>query len=293
MEIMKKRARTMNLFYVPALILFAVFVIYPFTKGIFLSFTNWNGYSQSYKMVGINNYIRMLTDQNVHRALLNTIIYGVGSTLLQNVFGLALALLLNQKFRGKSVVRTMVYLPVMIAPLIMGYVMYFFFTYNNGALNDILGVFGLEAIDWLASGTRGTAILTIVNSLQFVGISMVIYLAGLQGIPDMYYEAAAIDGINSVQRFFYITLPLLMPAISSSVTINLIGGLKLFDIISALTGGGPGYDTNSLSTLVHRTYFASENAGYASAIGLISFVLIMVLSNIVLKYLDKKEADLC
>lgn len=290
---MKKRARTMNLFYVPALILFAVFVIYPFVKGVFLSFTNWNGYSQSYKMVGINNYIRMMTDQNVRRALFNTIIYGVGSTLLQNIFGLGLALLLNQQFRGKSVVRTMVYLPVMIAPLIMGYVMYFFFTYNNGALNDILGIFGIEAIDWLASGNRGTAILTIVNSLQFVGISMVIYLAGLQGIPDMYYEAAAIDGINPVQRFFYITLPLLMPAISSSVTINLIGGLKLFDIISALTGGGPGYDTNSLSTLVHRTYFASENAGYASAIGLISFVLIMVLSNIVLKYLDKKEEELC
>lgn len=290
---MKKRARTMNMFYVPALILFAIFVIYPFMKGIFLSFTNWNGYSQSYKMVGINNYIRMLTDQNVHRAFINTIIYGVGSTFLQNVLGLALALLLNQKFRGKSVVRTMVYLPVMIAPLIMGYIMYFFFTYNNGALNDILGIFGKEAVDWLASGTRGTVILTIVNSLQFVGISMVIYLAGLQGIPDMYYEAAAIDGINPTQRFWYITLPLLMPAISSSVTINLIGGLKLFDIISALTGGGPGYDTNSLSTLVHRTYFASENAGYASAIGLISFVLIMVLSNIVLKYLDKKEADLC
>ena len=290
---MKKRERTMNLFYVPALILFAVFVIYPFVKGVFLSFTNWNGYSQSYKMVGINNYIRMMTDQNVRRALFNTIIYGVGSTLLQNIFGLGLALLLNQQFRGKSVVRTMVYLPVMIAPLIMGYVMYFFFTYNNGALNDILGIFGIEAIDWLASGNRGTAILTIVNSLQFVGISMVIYLAGLQGIPDMYYEAAAIDGINPVQRFFYITLPLLMPAISSSVTINLIGGLKLFDIISALTGGGPGYDTNSLSTLVHRTYFASENAGYASAIGLISFVLIMVLSNIVLKYLDKKEEELC
>ena len=290
---MKKRARTMNTFYVPALILFAIFVIYPFMKGIFLSFTNWNGYSQSYKMVGINNYIRMLTDQNVHRAFINTIIYGVGSTFLQNVLGLALALLLNQKFRGKSVVRTMVYLPVMIAPLIMGYIMYFFFTYNNGALNDILGILGKQAVDWLASGTRGTAILTIVNSLQFVGISMVIYLAGLQGIPDMYYEAAAIDGINPTQRFWYITLPLLMPAISSSVTINLIGGLKLFDIISALTGGGPGYDTNSLSTLVHRTYFASENAGYASAIGLISFVLIMVLSNIVLKYLDKKEADLC
>lgn len=289
---MKKRARTMNLFYVPALILFVTFVIYPFGKGIFLSFTNWNGYSQTYKMVGISNYIRMLTDQNVHRALINTIIYGVGSTFLQNVLGLALALLLNQKFRGKSMIRTLVYLPVMIAPLIMGYVMYFFFTFDNGAINDILALFGKEAVDWLASGNRGTAILTIVNSLQFVGISMVIYLAGLQGIPDMYYEAAAIDGILPGQRFRYITFPLLMPAISSAVTINLIGGLKLFDIISALTGGGPGYDTNSLSTLVHRTYFASENAGYASAIGLISFVLIMILSNIVVKYLEKKEVEL-
>lgn len=289
---MEKRARTMNMFYLPAIALFLVFVIYPLGKGIYLSFTNWNGYSQTYKMVGVSNYIRMLTDQNVHRAFVNTIIYGAGSTLIQNVLGLALALLLNQKFHGKSVIRTVVYLPVMIAPLIMGYVMYFFFSFDNGALNDVLALFGKDATDWLSNGNTGVAILTIVNSLQFVGISMVIYLAGLQGIPDMYYEAAAIDGVKAGQRFRYITLPLLMPAISSSVTINLIGGLKLFDIISALTGGGPGYDTHSLSTLVHRTYFGSENAGYASAIGMVSFILIMILSNIVVKYLEKKEVDL-
>lgn len=289
---MKKRARTMNVFYVPAIILFTIFVIYPLGKGIFLSFTNWNGYSQTYKIVGIANYIRMLTDQNVHRAFINTIIYGAGSTILQNVLGLSLALLLNQKFRGRAVVRTIVYLPVMIAPLIMGYIMYFFFSFDNGALNDVLALFGKDAVDWLANGNTGVAILTIVNSLQFVGISMVIYLAGLQGISDMYYEAAAIDGVRSGQKFRYITFPLLMPAISSAVTINLIGGLKLFDIISALTSGGPGYDTHSLSTLVHRTYFGSENAGYASAIGLISFILIMILSNIVVKYLEKKEVDL-
>lgn len=289
---MKNRARTMNLFYIPALILFTVFVIYPLGKGIYLSFTNWNGYSQSYKMVGISNYIRMLTDQNVHRAFINTIIYGAGSTLLQNVVGLALALLLNQKFFGRTAVRTIVYLPVMIAPLIMGYIMYFFFSFDNGALNDVLALFGMQAKDWLANGNAGVAILTLINSLQFVGISMVIYLAGLQGISDMYYEAADIDGINSGQKFRYITLPLLMPAITSSVTINLIGGLKLFDIITALTGGGPGYDTHSLSTLVNRTYFGSENAGYASAIGLVSFLLIMVLSNIVVKNLEKREVDL-
>lgn len=282
----------MNLFYLPALVLFVIFVIYPLGKGIFLSFTNWNGYSQTYRMVGVANYIRMLTDQNVHRAFINTIIYGAGSTILQNILGLGLALLLNQKFRGRTVVRTIVYLPVMIAPLIMGYIMYFFFSFDNGALNDVLALFGKEAVDWLADGNKGVAILTIVNSLQFVGISMVIYLAGLQGIPDMYYEAAAIDGVKSGQKFRYITLPLLMPAISSAITINLIGGLKLFDIISALTSGGPGYDTHSLSTLVHRTYFGSENAGYASAIGLISFLLIMILSNVVVKYLEKKEVDL-
>lgn len=289
---MKKRARIMNTFYIPAILLFCVFVIYPLGKGIFLSFTNWNGYSQTYKMVGIDNYVRMLTDTNVHRAFINTIIYGVGSTILQNVLGLALALLLNQKFRGRAVTRTLVYLPVMIAPLIMGYIMYFFFSFDNGALNDVVALFGKDAIDWLASGTRGVVILTLVNSLQFVGISMVIYLAGLQGIPDMYYEAAALDGVKSVSRFRYITLPLLMPAISSSVTINLIGGLKLFDIIMALTSGGPGYDTHSLSTLVHRTYFGSENAGYASAIGLVAFLLIMIISNIVVKFLEKKEVDL-
>lgn len=288
---MKKRARTMNLFYIPAIILFMIFVIYPLVKGIYLSFTNWNGYSQTYKLVGLDNYVRMLSDQNVHRAFINTIVYGVGSTVLQNVLGLGLALLLNQKFRGRAFTRTLVYLPVMIAPLIMGYIMYFFFSFDNGALNDVIGLFGKAPVDWLAKGTTGVIVMTIVNSLQFVGISMVIYLAGLQGISDMYYEAAAMDGVKPVQRFRYITLPLLTPAISSSVTINLIGGLKLFDIIMALTSGGPGYDTHSLSTLVHRTYFGSENAGYASAIGLVSFVLIMVLSNIVVKYLESKEVE--
>ena len=289
---MKKRNRVMNLFYIPALILFSIFVIYPLCKGIALSFTNWNGYSQTYKMVGLSNYTRMLTDKNVIRAFINTLIYGGMSTLLQNVLGLALALFLNQKFKGRAVTRTLVYLPVMIAPLIMGYVMYFFFSFNNGALNDLLAVFGKEAVDWLSDGKTAVAILTIVNSLQFVGISMVIYLAGLQGIADMYYEAADIDGATPLKKFRYVMLPLLQPAVTSSVTMNLIGGLKLFDIIMALTSGGPGYDSHSLSTLVHRTYFASENAGYASAIGIITFLLIAVFSNLIVQYLKKKEVEM-
>lgn len=289
---MQKKNRLINLFYVPALALFAVFVVLPFIKGIYLSITNWNGYSPSYKLVGLKNYARMLTDENVRTAFVNTIIYGFGSTLVQNVLGIAFAVLLNKKFRGRSLIRTVIYLPVMIAPLIMGYIMYFFFTYNNGAVNDVLKLFGAQPVDWLAKGSRAVIILMLVNSLQFAGISMVIYLAGLQNIPALYYDAAAIDGVNDRQRFFYVTLPLLMPAVTSSVTINLIGGLKLFDVISALTGGGPGYDTNSLSTLIHRLYFGSERAGYAAAVGLVFFVFIMIVSNIVVKALQKRQVEL-
>ena len=289
---MQKKNRLINLFYVPALALFAVFVVLPFIKGIYLSLTNWNGYSPNYKFVGLKNYARMLTDENVRTAFVNTIIYGFGSTLVQNVLGIAFAVLLNKKFRGRSLIRTVIYLPVMIAPLIMGYIMYFFFAYNNGAVNDVLKLFGAQPVDWLAKGSRAVIILMLVNSLQFAGISMVIYLAGLQNIPTLYYDAAAIDGVNDRQRFFYVTLPLLMPAVTSSVTINLIGGLKLFDVISALTGGGPGYDTNSLSTLIHRLYFGSERAGYAAAVGLVFFVFIMIVSNIVVKALQKRQVEL-
>lgn len=289
---MKKRLDTINLFYVPALILFALFVIYPFFKGVYLSFTNWNGYSRSFKMIGLKNYVNLFKDKNVHRAFANTLVYGVGSTVIQNVLGVLLAVFLNKKFHGRSLVRTVIYLPVMIAPLIMGYIMYFFFNYNRGAINDVLKLFGAAPVDWLANGNRSVFILTLVNSLQFVGISMVIYLAGLQNIPSMYYEASEIDGIGVGQRFFYITLPLLMPAITSSVTLNLIGGLKLFDVISALTGGGPGYDTHSLSTLIHKYYFGGERAGYASAIGLVFFVFIMIVSNVVVKALQRRQVEL-
>lgn len=283
--------QTVNLLYVPMLCLFLVFVIYPLCKGIFLSFTNWNGYSQSYSVIGADNYLKFFKDAKVLTAFKNTIVYGFGSTILQNILGLGFALFLNQAFRGKSVIRTIIYLPVMIAPLIMGYIMYFFVMYDGGALNDIRMLFGAEALDWMSNGSRSVLIMTLINSFQYAGISMVIYLAGLQNIPTMYYEAAELDGAGNLQQFKFITFPLLTPAISSAVILNLIGGLKLFDVIMALTSGGPGSSTHSLSTLVHRTYFGGEQAGYASAIGIMAFIFIMIVSNVFMKYFDKKEVD--
>ncbi|WP_347562135.1 sugar ABC transporter permease [Eubacterium sp. am_0171] len=287
---MKKRNKNMiNLFYLPALILFAVFVIYPFMEGIRISFTNWNGYSQNYTYVGAKNYIQLFQDKNVRTALINTLIYGIGSTFLQNVIGLLYAVFLDSKFRGRMLVRTIIYLPVMIAPLVMGYMMYFLVQYDNGAINDILAAFGRQPVDWMNNGFRAVILMTLINSLQFVGISMVIYMAGLQGIPGVYYEAAAIDGVSGFQAFRSITLPLLTPAITSAVVINLIGGLKLFDIIMALTMGGPGYSSHSLSTLITNQYFRAQNAGYSAAIGVGTFLLIMFISNVTMRYFDKKE----
>ena len=284
----RKKGMT-NLFYIPAIILFLVFIIYPFLEGIRISFTNWNGYSQEYKYVGLKNYIKMIHDSNMFVALKNTLIYGIGSTVIQNVLGLAYALLLNSKIKGRTVIRTIVYAPVLISGLVMGYIMYFLVQYDHGAINDLMTIFGNEAIDWMNNGNRAVIIMTVINSLQYVGISMVIYLAGLQNISAQYYEAAAIDGASVWQKFRYITKPLLIPAVSSSVTLNLIGGLKLFDIIQSLTKGGPGYSSHSLSTLITNQYFNATNAGYSATIGLFSFILIMILSSILTSYFNKKE----
>ncbi|MFT4007933.1 MAG: sugar ABC transporter permease [Lacrimispora sp.] len=289
MKIQKKSA--INLFYIPAVVLFLVFVIYPFVQGIRLSFTNWNGYSQTMKYVGIKNYIRLFQDANIKTALVNTLIYGVMSTVIQNILGLGYALFLNTKFKGRSLVRTIIYMPVMIAPLIMGYIMYFFFQYDGGAVNDILTALHMEPVDLLVHSGTAINIIVLVNSLQFVGVAMVIYLAGLQNVPAMYYEAAMIDGATFWERFKHITIPLLMPAISSSTILNLIGGLKLFDLVMALTSGGPGFSTHSLSTLVTNQYFSAQSAGYASAIGIFTFLLIMIISNVVMGYFDRKEVD--
>ncbi|GMQ55996.1 sugar ABC transporter permease [Vallitalea sediminicola] len=286
-----KSKNAINIMYMPALILFLIFVIYPFISGLRISFTDWNGYSQKYSYIGFDNFMNLFKDKNMLIAFRNTLIYGFGSTFIQQILGLSYAVFLNKKFKGRTLARTIIYLPVLISAVIMGYIWYFIFQYNHGALNDIMMSFGLDRLDWLADGNRAVWIIVIVNTLQFVGVSMVIYLAGLQGISKVYYEAADIDGAKKFQQFKNITVPLLMPAIVTSVTLNLIGGLKLFDTIKALTNGGPGYESHSISTLIDSVYFRSQSAGYASAMGIILFIIIMVISLAMQKAFNKREVE--
>jgi raffinose/stachyose/melibiose transport system permease protein len=282
----------LNLMYLPALILFGIFIFYPLIEGLKYSFTNWNGYSPKYSWVGFDNYSDIFNDPKILRTINNTFIYGIGSTLLQNLLGLAYALFLDQKIRGQNLVRTIVYLPIIISPLIMGYVWYFFFQYDGGAVNDLFIWLGKEPVDWLGDGSRAVWLITLVNVYQYMGVSMMVYLAGLQAIPKEFQEAATLDGVGWFSRLRYITLPLMMPAITVNVLINLIGGFKLFDVIVAMTNGGPGYSSQSLSTMMYNLYFARQDAGHAAALGNVMFVTIFGLSVVVMLFLRRREVKL-
>lgn len=288
---MNKFKRQINLFYIPALIVLAIFVAFPLFEAFRMSFMKWNGYSQKTAFIGLKNYTRMFKDAHFTTAFFNTLLYGVGSTLLQNVFGLLFALFLNKRFHGYSFVRAVIYMPVMISGLIMGYVLGFFTQYDGGVFNEIMALLGRDPVYWMGDPMRARMLITIVNSWQFVGVAMMIYVAGLTGIPSVYYEAASIEGVTGLQAFRYITLPLLIPAISSAVIINLIGGLKLFDVIMSLSGGGPNYSTHSLCSYISNQYFYAEKGGYSAAIGVFTFFFIMLVSGIVNRYLASKEVE--
>lgn len=289
---MRKSFKKLNWFYIPAVCIIAFFVIKPFIETIYISLCNWNGYSGTKIFVGLKNYQAMFTDAKFKRSVINTFIYCFGCTVVQNILALLVAMFVNTKFKGNTLVRVVVYLPMMISGLVMGYMMYFFFTYDNGVLNNILAWFGKEPVDWLSNPNLAVAAILIVLTWQTAGDIMLIYLAGLQGISRDYIEVAKLEGANAFQRFRYVIYPLLTPALSTCVTMCLIGGMKVFGLVISLTGGGPNHTSHSIVSYLNRQYFAVEKAGYSSAIGLSLFLFIMTISFICNKYFEKKMVDL-
>lgn len=288
---MKKRKRIYVCLTIPALMLMIFFIAVPLVNALRLSFFKWNGYSQSMKWIGLENFTELFQDSLFWRSCLNTLIYGFGSTLLQNVGGLLIAMFVNKKFKGRNAVRVIVYMPIMISAFIMGQILYYFVQYEGGIFNEILNMLGLPGVFWMETGISSVIVMTLVNSWQYVGLCMIIYLAGLQNIPTMYKEAARLDGAGKVREFFSVTLPLLIPSITTAVVTNLIGGFKLYDVIAAMSGGGPNRKSMSLSYYIQVLYFNDEKAGYASAIGIITFLLIMLISVPINAWLRKKEVE--
>lgn len=281
----------MYLMLLPAALLIAVFHLFPFVNGMRISLTNWDGFSPDFDFVGFANFREIGADPIFLIALKNMLIYGVACSLIQNVLGLAYALFVNQSFRLNHAVRLFVYLPSIIAGIIMGYMMYGMFQYNDGAINELLGLFGLERTDWLGSGNRAVFIIAGSFALQNIGVTMLIYLAGLQGIPHSLREAALVEGAGRWQMFRRITLPLLVPAMTTTFIIDTIGGLKMFDMIVTLTNGGPGNATYSLGFLVNHLYFWNQNAGQASAVGFVLVLIIFAVAYLLRAYFRSKEVE--
>lgn len=287
----KRRKRILLSLSIPAFLLIIMFMIVPLGNALRVSFFKWNGYSQKMKFIGLENYISLFSDKVFWRSTVNTFIYGFGSTLLQNIMGLCTALFVNKQFKGRNFVRLILYMPIMISGVIMGAIQYYIFNYENGVLNNLLNIFGISNIYWMETGPRAVLIITLINSWQAMGFCMLIYLAGLQNIPKMYQEAALLDGANKRQIFFKVDLPLLMPAITTAVITNLIGGFKLYDIIVTLTNGGPNRKSLSLSYYISLLYFSDEKAGYSSAVGIALLLIIFVVAVPINRYLRSKEVE--
>ena len=256
---MKKRKWIYLSLTIPALALMILFIAAPLVNAVRISFFKWNGYSQNMRWYGLKNFVNLFTDNLFWRATLNTMIYGFGSTFFQNVCGLAAALFLNNKFKGRNGVRVILYMPIMISAFIMGQILYYFVQAEGGVFNELLGIIGISPIYWMKTGLSSTLMIMLANSWQYMGLCMIIYLAGLQNIPSMYKEAARLDGAGKMKEFIYVTLPLLIPSITTAVVTNLIGGFKLFDAIVAMSNGGPNRKSMSLSFYISQLYFNDES----------------------------------
>lgn len=279
-------------FLLPAFIVFFIFFIVPTLSAFYYSFTNWNLYAQEIRFIGFDNYFRMFEDNRMIIAFKNTLIFAVCVTVVQNLAGLALALALNGRLRSKSLLRTLFFLPYVIAPIIIGYIFKALYHPRNGMFNRFLESTGLGFIrtDWLNNPDVALYAIIATDIWRSAGFTMVIYLAGLQFIPKDLQEAASIDGSGYWGRFRHITFPLLAPAFTINVLLALIGAMKVFEIVTVLTDGGPGYTTEVFYTLI-RSIFSMGEMGYATAVNIVLFLLVSGIGLPVLYMLRKREVE--
>ena len=287
----KKLNRKYFLFMIPAILMVVAFKFFPIGNAFRVCLFDWNGFSPDMEFVGLDNFKMLLKDQYFWKALKATLVYAFGITIVKNIIGLALALFVNQDFKGRGAVRAIVYLPIMISGFIIGQIMYYFYQYDGGIFNEILLKLGLEPIYFMQTGASSILVVLLTTSIIHVGSTMLTYLAGLQRIPTELKESCRLDGATTWREFIYITLPLLQPSIITSVVLNLIANFKIYDIISKLSGGGPDGASQSLTMLIANYYYNHRRAGYASAIAVVFFLVIIIIAVPINKYLNSKKVQ--
>ncbi|MBP5865801.1 sugar ABC transporter permease [Streptomyces scabiei] len=267
-------------FALPAMLLFVFVVLVPSVRGVYYAFTDWDGLSPDFSFVGPDNFTEMLRDEDATRAIGHTLLIAVSITIAQNAVGLLLALGVNSVIKSRNVLRVFLFAPAVITPVVTA------FLWRNllgpdGAVNSLLGAVGLGGWrqDWLGSPTLALWSVVGVIVWQFAGYSMVIFLAGLQSVPKEVHEAAAMDGAGPVRRLWSVTRPLLAPALTINLMLSIIGGIKLFDQVWALTGGGPGHATDTISTLIYKDAFTLGEFGYSIALAVVLTIIVAVVSS--------------
>ena len=285
----KKKKRMNLMFYmmtVPMAVLFFVFHTIPFLQGIFYSFTDWKGYGK-WKFVGLRNFLHIFVDPNISEAYLFTIKYAVAATILVNVLSLLLACGLNSKIRFKNALKAIYFLPYMLGTLIVGYV----FNYIFANLLPLVGqAFEIEALSVNILGTNrawlGVLFVSVWKSLAF---NTLIYLSGLQTVDKDIYEAAALDGAKAGTRFFKITFPLIAPFFTINMVLCVKNFLMAFDEFMAMTNGGPGTLTTTISLLIYKKGFQGAQFAYQSANAVLLFIVVVGISIFQLRVLEKRE----
>ena len=277
-----REAVTGYLFILPIVVFFAIFVGYPFLRSFYLSLTQWSGFGAP-RFVGLDNFSFMASDPVFWKALGTTFVFTAVTTVLQTVVPLLLAVLLNLKWRGGTVVRTMLFIPAVVSFVVAAVLWQLIYEPNVGILNESLRDIGLGGLakPWLADPSLVVPALVVVSLWQSAGLFMLIFLAGLQGIDSTLYEAARIDGAGPVQQFRRITIPMLRIVTGVVVLLNLINGFKTFDVIYVMTRGGPNRASEVLGTYLYGLAFggdagATPSFGYATAISMIILLLCMV-----------------
>lgn len=278
-------------FVLPAVALYAFVIVVPSIRGSAFAFTDWDGISPTVNWVGFDQFIRMFSDPNAVTAIRNTLLIAFAVTVIQNVLGLLIALGVNSGIKSRNVLRVLIFAPVVITSIAVGFLWKNLFN-PSGGINEILASVGLESWgqNWLGDPKIALGAIVCVAIWQFVGYSMVIFLAGLQGVPDELLEAAAIDGAGPIRRFWSVVRPLLAPAITINVMLSLISGLKMFDQVFAMTQGGPGGATNTISTLIYSNAFSLGRFGYGAALAVVLTIFVALASAAQYRLLNRKES---
>lgn len=283
MKSQSERNRTFMLIAIPILLLFFGFNTIPLIRGFIYSFTNFRGYGK-YDWVGWRNYIDLFTDTRVANSYWFTFKLALVATILINIISLIMAIALNSKIRFKSFLRGMYFIPNILGALVVGYIFSYIFTYILPALTHSASMLASKTWAWLA--------IVVVCAWQSIAMNTLIYISGLQTVPEDVYEAAALDGATGWNRFRHITFPLIMPFFTINMVLCMKNNLMVFDQIMALTRGGPAQSTESISFLIYNNGMNGGQFGFQSANAVIFFIVIVIISVLQLKYLNKREEQL-